>query len=342
MVASKLFSISVAVAIAIYGAVGWYCLPMAEFEGELTRMGKLPEFMFGWNKSRVTVPRELLKPVSWQDADVLVIGDSFSAGENVNHGRVWQSVLVRNGLRVRTEHWANVRGICEDFYSWVRAQGFKGKWIIFEIVERNIEDGLPKAANCKTTIYHPSVYTDRWRVPPLEKRPVSSGMSGKMSVAIETGLNAYKYWKMADAPTFRSAVWINGTTIARVPHGCELFSHENCNDAIFLTQDSPAEVNYSVFDEIEKINSRLQDITPIWVFVPNKSTAYLYPNKSFWDEAERRLYSPNILRIVKGALEIKTVDLYPANNQHFSTEGYLLMGDEIFRTLQKAELKVPG
>jgi hypothetical protein len=34
------------------------------------------------------------------------------------------------------------------------------------------------------------------------------------------------------------------------------------------------------------------------------------------------------------AVQNRTVDLYPANNTHLSTEGYLLMGDEIFKTMQ--------
>jgi len=41
-----------------------------------------------------------------------------------------------------------------------------------------------------------------------------------------------------------------------------------------------------------EINARLTGITPIWVIVPNKSTAYLYPDKRFWDKTERELGAP--------------------------------------------------
>lgn len=87
---------------------------------------------------------------------------------------------------------------------------------------------------------------------------------------------------------------------------------------------------------IETLNSRLSGIIPIWAFVPNKSTAYLYPDKQFWSEAERRFGAPNLLRMTQQAIDEKTVDLYPANNTHFSTVGYLLMGEEILKTIQKA------
>jgi hypothetical protein len=92
-------------------------------------------------------------------------------------------------------------------------------------------------------------------------------------------------------------------------------------------------------DNIEKLNGRMVGVTPIWVFVPNKSTAYLYPDKQFWNKAEKRFHAPNLLRMTQQAIQTKTVDLYPANNTHLSTTGYLLMGEEVLKTLRAA--KVP-
>ena len=40
--------------------------------------------------------------------DVLVIGDSFSMPH------IWQVALIRDGLKVRTEHWDNLRAVCAD------------------------------------------------------------------------------------------------------------------------------------------------------------------------------------------------------------------------------------
>jgi hypothetical protein len=334
MKAAKLFSILVVVLIGIYGAIGLYFLPMAGFQGNLTRMGLLPESLFGWNKPQPELDVGLFEPVSWKDADVLVIGDSFS------DGRVWQTVLVRQGLRVRTLHWTSVRGICENFYPWVRAQGFKGKWIVFEMVELNIEEGVPKTANCKEVVYHPSVLAELPRNSPLVSRG-QTNLSGRLSVGIETALGALYYRRISMAPDFKSAEFSNGAKLARVNRGCELFSHERCNDVLFLNGDRAADVNSRILDDVEKINARLNDITPIWAFVPNKSTAYLYPDKQFWNEAERRVHAPNLLRMTQQAIRNKTVDLYPANDTHFSTTAYLLMGEEILKTMQQAGLNVP-
>lgn len=330
MRAAKLFSILVFAIAGLYGAIGLYFLPLAGFEGDLTRIGKLPESLFGWSKPQPDLDPDLFRPVSWQEADVLVIGDSFS------NTRVWQSVLVKQGLRVRTEHWTSARGVCEDFYPWLRAQGFKGKWVVFELVERNIEAGIPNSVACKKLEFHPSVNADKLRAPPIIAR-TQTDRSGKLSVGIETARNSRNYERLSGAPDFKSVALPNGAKIVRVKHGCELFSHARCNDALFLSGDKAEDIASSVLDNIETLNARLVGITPIWAFVPNKSTAYLYPDKQFWNEAEQRLHAPNLLRMTQQAISEKTVDLYPANNSHFSTTGYLLMGEEILKAMQQAQ-----
>ena len=142
---AKLFSLLVVSIIGLYGAVGFYFLPLAGFEGDLTRVGMLPESMFGWTKPQPAVDPILLRSASWQEADVLVVGDSFSAP------RIWQTVLVKRGLKVRTESWGGLPAICEDFDEWLKNIGFKGKYVLLEIVERNTEGTLSKSINCKKT-----------------------------------------------------------------------------------------------------------------------------------------------------------------------------------------------
>src|SRR6266481_8864887 len=100
---AKIFSIVVFVVLLGYGAVGFYFLPLATFQGELTRLGLLPERLFGWTKPQPTLDIKWMQQASMQEADVLVIGDSFS------DGRVWQTVLTQHGLKVRTDSWNNMR-----------------------------------------------------------------------------------------------------------------------------------------------------------------------------------------------------------------------------------------
>jgi len=125
--------------------------------------------------------------------------------------------------------------------------------------------------------------------------------------------------------------------MARVKNGCELFSHARCNDVLFLSYDLPGEVDNSALDNIAILNARMEGIMPIWMFVPNKSTVYRYPDKQYWNEAERRYGAPNLLRMTQLALDDRMIDLFPANGTHVSTSGYLMMGEEMLKALQKAE-----
>lgn len=329
---ARFFSILVSVAIFGYGAIGFYFLPMAGFQGDLTRTGMLPESQFGWRKPQPVIDPKLMHQSSLQEADVLVIGDSFS------DSRVWQTALTQRGLKVRTESWDSMRGVCADFMPWLRAQGFAGKYVVLEFIERNLSDGLNRSIACQHMQYHPNAMTDAPRsIPIVSFDPDHSHRSGRLSVGIQTALNYRGYAQLSSSPAFKFAALPNNTSVTRVKNGCELFSHKRCNDALFLGEDKAAEVDSSALNNIEKLNARLGGITPIWVFVPNKSTAYLYSDKQFWNEAERRFGAPNLLHMTQQVINKKTVDLYPANNTHFSTTGYLLMGGEIFKAMHQAQ-----
>ncbi len=326
---AKLFSIIVAVAVLGYGAIGSYLLPMAGFQGDLTRIGMLPESQFGWRKPQPAIDPKLMQQSSMQEADVLVIGDSFS------DGRVWQTILTQHGLKVRTEPWDSMRGVCAGFVPWLRAQGFTGKYVVLEFIERNLSDELNRSVACQHMQYHPNAMTDAPRAPP----PMSPDpdRSGRISVGIRTALNFRQIENLSNVPNSGFVMLLNDAKVARVKNGCELFSHRRCGEALFLGKDGAGEMDTSVLQNIETLQPRLNGITPIWVFVPNKSTAYLYPDKQFWNEAERRFGAPNLLRMTQQAIDRKTVDLYPANNTHFSTVGYLLMGEEVLKAVQQKE-----
>jgi hypothetical protein len=326
---AKLFSIAVSVIALGYGAIGFYFLPMAGFQGDLTRIGMLPESHFGWRKPQPAIDPGLMQQSSMQQADVLVIGDSFS------DGRIWQTALTQRGLKVRTESWNRMRDICADFMPWLKAQGFAGKYVVLEYIERNLASGLSRSVACQHMQYRPRSSTDAPRAPPeISFDPDRSNRNGSMSIGIRTARNAMKYERLSDTPDAGFAMSLKGARIARVKDGCDLFSHRNCNDALFLGSDEAGDLGEEVMKNIGILDSRLEGVTPVWAFVPNKSTAYLYPGKQFWNEAERRFGAPNLLRMTQRAIDERVVDLYPANNTHFSTVGYLLMGEEIYRSMQ--------
>lgn len=329
---AKFFSIFVFVTLLVYGALGFYFLPLASFQGDLTRMSMLPEEEFGWLKTQPAIEQQWLTQASLQEAEVLVIGDSFSESQ------VWQSTLRLRGLKVRTESWESMRGICADFMPWLRAQGFTGRYLVLESIERNLLSDLSKSVDCQRMQYHSNIKTDAPRNPPIVSFDINRhDYTGKLSIGIRTKLNKLKYQRLSQLADFKSWLLPNDVRLERVPNGCELFSHARCKDALFFANDKADEVDDVALKYMAELNSRLSGITPIWVFVPNKSTAYLYPEKQFWNEAERRFNAPNLLRMTKQAIRDQTIDLYPANNTHFSTEGYLLMGEEIFKAMQNAQ-----
>lgn len=329
---AKLFSIVVSVVVLGYGAIGFYFLPMAGFQGDLTRMGMLPESQFGLRKPQPAIDPEWMRQSSMQEADVLVIGDSFS------DSRVWQTALTQRGMKVRTESWDSMRGLCADFMPWLRAQGFVGKFVVLEAIERDLAGTLNNSVACQRMEYHPNIRTDAPRGPPaISPNTGLNDYSGRFSVGILTRLNALKYELMSSAVDFKVWTLPNDVTMARVPGGCTLFSHASCNDVLFLSYDQPEDVDEKALENMEKLNARLSGVLPVWVFVPNKSTVYLYRDKQFWNKAEQRSHAPNLLRLTQQAIERKVVDLYPANNTHFSTTGYLLMGEEILKVMQRAQ-----
>lgn len=336
MAYAKFFSILVSVVVLAYGAIGFYFLPLAHFQGDLTRVAQLPETLFGWRKPQPALAPELFQQATWQQADVLVVGDSFS------ERRVWQSVLTQRGLKVRTEMWGTVQGVCEDFVPWLRKQGYAGKYVVFERVERSLAGDIPKWLACEHMLTHGGAPDGPGTPPVVSFDPDEKSYTGRLSVGIRTRLNVLKYEHDFDDPALTSWSLPNGVRMSRMEEGCGLFSHRRCKDVLFLGEDRAEDLGDETLQGMAKINVRLTGITPIWAIVPNKSTAYLYPNKRFWDKAERELGAPNILREVRQAIEQKTMDLYPGNNTHFSTAGYLLLGDAVHRHLLALESQSPS
>lgn len=325
---AKIFSILIFSIVALYAAIGFYFLPLTNFEGDQTRTGLLPESLFGWTMPQPAIEPALIQQATWTNADVLVVGDSFSIS------RVWQTELVNHGLRVRTEHWANIRGICEDFIPWLRSRGFQGKYIVLEAVERNITSGLADSVRCKKMDYHPSFDADLPRsAPPTTIDRSKADYSGKISIGFQTQINLSKYEQLSSHPDFKRWDTGRGSIVVRVDRGCERFSHPHCADALFLADDSPQDLSTDVVDNMQILNKRLTGFNPLWVVVPNKTTAYLYPEKQFWNKAAERVNTVNLLKSVRQAIEENTVDVYPANNTHFSTTTYLLMGRAIYQAL---------
>jgi len=329
---AKIFSVMVVLAVAAFAVIGWYLLPLAAYEGDLTRTGKLPESVFGWTHAQPALAPDLFKSASWQDADVLVIGDSFSAG------RVWQTQLTGHGLRVHTETWNTLHAICKDFPAWLHTTGFKGRYIVIEVIERNALSTIGGSVACEQMLTTPADVGFEFYGPPGTH--VDRGqrdLSGRLSVGIATWWNARKFARMSAPASFKSWRVNDLTTVARVPGGCDLFSHADCRDVLFYGGDQPTDLGAEMFNSMAAIDARLVGYTPIWVIVPDKSTTYLHPDRQFWTQAATRFNAPDILKDFRQAVRDKVIDLYPANNTHVSTTGYLRLGALVWAQIRSLE-----
>ena len=323
---AKLFSIVVAAGMGLYGLVGFYFLPLASFEGDLTRMAKLPESYFGWTKEQPRINPALMKSAGWPEADVLAIGDSFTMAQ------VWQTVLEQRGVHVRTETWESIFNFCEDFPDWLYRTGYKGKFIIIESVDKYLDERLSRSVKCAHMRYHPLAEL------PVEPPPTAldrnrRNFNGRLSVGIETELNTLKYERISSDPAFRAWNELGEVRMERMVNGCELFSHPRCQDVLFYDKDRIEDPGENVLRNMAEINARLKKFHVIWAIIPDKSIVYLHPDKQFWDTAERRFHAPNLLRILREEIKKKTVDLYLPNNTHFSTTGYLILGNTLYQSI---------
>ena len=157
--------------------------------------------------------------------------------------------------------------------------------------------------------------------------------SGRLSVGIETELNARKYDRLSSDPGFKDWDDLGEARVVRVENGCELFSHLRCRDALFYTKDRVEDMGGNILDGMAGINARLKNYTVVWAVIPDKSTVYLHPEKKFWNEAEQRFHAPNLMKIFRQEVLKKTIDFYPANNTHVSTTGYLILGNSIYQSM---------
>lgn len=318
---ARTFVLVVSLVALVYGALGYALLPQAAFEGDLTRMAMLPEQLFGWRRPQPPLQPGELQQASMADADVLVIGDSFSMP------RVWQVALWQKGLRVRTEHWDNFRAVCQDLPAFLVSKGFKGRHIVLQVVERNLGRVLGDSLSCAVTQYRSKHQVDE--APFVSASFIDrqhAHRNGRMSVGIRTRAHGFWYERLAEDKGFESWPVTSDVRIARVANGCARFSHSACQDALFLTEDAREDLAPELVGQMAAVASRLNAWSVTWAVVPNKSTVYLHPGKRFWQIAQAQLKAPDLLGMTQRALAGGQVDLYLGNNTHFSTEGYQLMG----------------
>lgn len=315
-------------------------------ESDLTRVGYFSERDFGWQAPQLAIPGALIGDYPFNEADVLVIGDSFS------NFRIWQSQLIRNGLKVHTLHWADLNNgfLPKNLGQGLRSAGFKGRYVVIETVERAL---FPRA-----NILSPEQYQFAQKYPVTLNTPLPN--IGKYDLIsrnkfsfknlngldwnIKTLINRIKlFWKLPKT-------LISGTTVLvdLEQQGCKVFTSHLCQYGLFFAEDFIKET-FNFMDNIVYLDKGLkeQNIQPIWVVIPDKSTIYLgygklniHPYQNPWHLFAQYpdIIAPNLAEaFIKKSQEVK--DLYLPSNTHFGSIGYLYLGDIILNEIHKAQSK---
>lgn len=295
--------------------------------GDLSRVGRISEDDFGWKTEPPRIDGTILQGAPIDQADILVIGDSFSASH------VWQSALVRDGHSVATTYWSQMdEMLCADFEDWLSRIGFKGKLVIIESVERLLNARLTRAHNC-TPMKRPLAAMSDPTSPPLEHVPT---FALNWDAQLFSGWMTHRCTRAAIAGKARTGC--NPMTLARpVAEGCTLFSHRRCDMALFLADDlnhgQLTAADVAGMQAFSKAHARTQ---LLWMVVPNKWTAYLEPARShaFVSALRQTDLGPDLFSFVQQE-KTEMRDFYFPNDTHISTRGLLVLGERMAQAVRQ-------
>lgn len=297
--------------------------------GDLTRIGRLSETQFGWTHTPPTVDAALLHSAPLDQADVLVLGDSFSMT------LYWQADLVRAGYKVATTYWGEIGYMCGDFNEWLRAQGFKGKLVIAQSIERAFDERVQRSEAC--------AHIDEGRklkirpdpfLGPLTQKP-SGGLN--WSAKLTTGLIT---WRNTRRTLNEPGDTQHGdeTLVRVVPDGCKQFTHALCNKLPIFKEDiDHGPLTQQTFERMQRITAAQAPLQILWMVIPNKTTVYLDREHSAAFVQRLRAHpelGPNLFDFAEAARhEVK--DFYFPNDTHMSMFGQRAMGALMLQEVRK-------
>jgi len=316
---ARLWLAAFGVGFAVIAALTALSVATPPFHGDLTRIGMVSARHFGSRSTQPAVAAEHLGDAALADADVLVIGDSFSMT------REWQSVLAADRLRVATVSWAQLgEALCADTGPRLAEAGFRGRLVIIESVERLVGERLLSSATC-ARLPHP----EKLRHPP-PRRPVPGPVSDWEPNPDATLMLGWRVWQstrrvLALDGDGRAA---NDTVVRGVPDGCERFSHRQCRQGLFYAHDTERRALVPEDTEKLRIAARSFGALPlVWAIVPNKTTVYVEPGRSaaFGRALAAAGMGPDLFAFAR-AERLAVRDFYLPDDTHLSTAGELRLG----------------
>ncbi|MEY4751259.1 MAG: hypothetical protein RIQ60_3473 [Pseudomonadota bacterium] len=303
--------------------------------GDLTRIGRFSEAAFGWQAEQPGVNPTHLRNTALAEADVVVIGDSFSVS------LAWQTVLVAAGWRVATLHWHDVGPLCDDLPDSLARQGFRGRALILQRVERSLPGLLDDTRACGSAAVRRRLgaqAASRHAAPPTQPPSAAFDWHSRIDTGIVT---AWHTWQAEQTATGYLVKDVEAVRVRPVPSGCQRFSHALCNKALFLADDedlpplSPEHLKRLAASVPHRTGLRT-----IWLVMPNKSTVYLQEERARSLSAALRAdftpeQAPDLFADFQRQRD-HIRDLYAPNDTHLSTAGYLHLGQTLLDLLGAA------
>ncbi len=292
--------------------------------GDLTRIGRLSDAAFGWRAAPTLATKAYMKGAMLDQADVLVVGDSFSATLG------WQSRLVESGYKVATVYWGHMGPLCSDFTPWIRRAGFKGRFVIVESVERLLGDRLKDGAVCASMSSDPVVTLE----PSAKALEAVPGFALNWDVKLTSGLITYANMRRARDDSDET-VFGGGTRVRSVHDGCRYFSHTLCEKALFLLTDTVnAPLDTKAVQQMRAFAQAQPELSFLWMVIPDKTTVYLDPQHaaSFVAAFKAAGLGPDLFGLA-AAERGKALGLYFPNDTHLSMHGQLIFGDHMLQTV---------
>jgi hypothetical protein len=295
--------------------------------GDLSRIGYLSETEFGWRRPPPPIPEESMRAVPVDQADILVIGDSFSMTY------MWQSELVRAGYKVTTIYWGQYsETMCSDLQRWLEKAGFRGKLVIFESVERLLKDRMKRSTQCA----HMSMPFESREKPLIPTFKAVPGFAFNSGSPLLTGLTTLLHTRTALA-TGAETQFGFGARVRNVPDGCAQFSSRRCDMALFFDEDlENGPLDAEDFARMKQFNADHASIPFIWMVIPDKTTTYLDPDKSrgFRDPFQAAKLGPDLFAMT-AENRMKVKDLYFPNDTHLSMHGQAILGRRMLEEVRK-------
>lgn len=297
--------------------------------GDLTRIGRLSEDQFGWTRPAPPMDEKLLHSTPLDQADVLVVGDSFSMT------LYWQADLVRAGYKVATTYWGEIGYLCGNFSDWLRSQGYKGKLVIVESIERAFDERLQRSEACPAIAEGRKlkIKPDPFLGPLTQKPSGTLNWSAKLTAGAITWSNTRRTLREPGDTQHGDE-----TLVRVVADGCQQFSHALCNKLPVFKEDvDHGPLTAETFARMQRLSAANPSLQLLWMVIPNKTTVYLDPqhSKDFVEglRAHPEL-GPDLFGVAERARH-EVIDFYFPNDTHMSMHGQLTLGSVMLQEVRK-------